>query len=95
MTPTQKKIITLLLAECIIVRYSRRPCRLRTPEGHPLTTFNARTFNTIQPLLRRTKDYNYVIDKRAVQKLNGNTWVKKEYLLKKQYDQKISGAHKM
>lgn len=78
MTSLQKAIVQSLLDGCNIANCYQSGYRLRTPQTHVISKFYSKTFDSLKPILRKEKGV-YVIDKRTVRSLNGNTWIKKEY----------------
>jgi len=80
MTSTQKRIIELLLGGASIYNGMKSGIRLRDTAFNPLIKIHTRTWTWLrcEKLVRKHKGL-WVIDKRQVRDLHGNSFIKKEY----------------
>lgn len=79
MTDVVKIIIQYMLAGCSIVGSGSSGYRLRSPDHSPILKINPRTWRQIRHLMRKGKYGLFLIDKRKVRSLHGNSWIKKNY----------------
>jgi hypothetical protein len=78
MTDKQKEIIFLLFSGCNIATYRNGNARLRKPNGEPVLKLNSLTLLAIGKYLRKDKGC-FVIDRRAVRRQHGSSWIKQYY----------------
>ncbi len=80
MTTLQKDTIIKLLIGYTIAASGANGYRLRSPQAHVCRKISVKTFQRLHSLLRKNKGV-FVINKHAVRKLHGKTFIKKEYRL--------------
>lgn len=78
MTRTQLCIVGYLLKDTNIASYRSGKYRLRDENNCVILTMTKVTFVAVKPLLRRTKNGLFVINKNMVSQLHGNDLVKRE-----------------
>ncbi len=80
MTELQKYIISKLLSGHTLNGDPNHGYRLLSPEKNVSRRIHYSTYNALKPLLRK-RGGHFLINKNAVRKLHGKSWVKNQYKL--------------
>lgn len=83
MNSIEKQILKILLDGGHIVNNGKWGIRVRDRKTNPLMKATSRRFYLMKDLLKKNKKGLWVISPQEILKLRANTWIKKQYKLKR------------
>lgn len=96
MTAPQKKILECLIMGGHVVKVIAGKYTARDHKGNPIARGGDRTMYQVFKYCRKVKKIGsviWILDKRKVLSLSGNSWIKKNYKAVRYFQKKIDQAH--